>query len=710
MSGSAQPADCQPSISLVLPIYNDEATIEPLTHKALGVLEQIASRYEVLLIDDGSPDASAALADELARRHSQVRVVHHARNLGYGAALRSGFQIAAANEWIAFLDGDDQYDPRELIAIAPSLPECDLVLTYRRHKTYGWARILLSAVYNRLVRLLFRVPFRDVGSGLKLVRAAMLEKLPLRSDSAFLGGEIAARVAHAGGRVIERPIAMFPRVQGSSAVVNVRSILATTFELLLVWLELSRQGHSRAALLSPADPIASKEISDRASWTIKELSGWGGFPRVRAAVVRPHRAFDRLDFIGGTRPVIPRGLGRSYGDASLPTDEGIALDATALDGRLKLDAKLGRLTAEGGVSLERILAAIVPAGWFLPVTPGTMQVTLAGALAANVHGKNHHRRGSISGYVRQLRALTEQGLRESDPDADSDFFRATLGGYGMTGWIQSATLDLLPIETSWMQVRRQPAKDLDILLALLTEADETAEYSIAWVDTTAPAGALGRGILATGSHAGRDALPRRLAHRALSASGIRGWRLPDVHRALVAPTIFRGLNSLTYRLARASEGLQSIEQFFYPLDRVRNWNLLYGPRGFVQYQFVVPDAAGIARALEWLRQRQLAAFVAGLKRTAFDDVLLPFAVPGYTLAFDLSLRDPAVLTALEELDQIVIENGGRVYLAKDARLGPANFRRMYPEYQAWRSVFRRFAPEGRFRSRLSQRLGWDAAD
>lgn len=228
----------KPSISLFFPVYNDEATIERITLKAIATLEEIADQYEIVIVNDGSPDRSGAIAEELAEKYSQVSVVHHPVNQGYGAALQTGFRVADRHEWVCQTDGDDQYDLRELHHLVTLLPYYDALVTFRRKKIYGARRIFISGVYNRLVRHMFGSPFRDISCGMRLVRRRVMEKIRITSMSPFAGAELMVRAMCKGYRIGEVGISTYPRVQGTSAIISARNIVHTIQDMRRVRSEI----------------------------------------------------------------------------------------------------------------------------------------------------------------------------------------------------------------------------------------------------------------------------------------------------------------------------------------------------------------------------------------------------------------------------------------------------------------------------------------
>lgn len=403
-----------------------------------------------------------------------------------------------------------------------------------------------------------------------------------------------------------------------------------------------------------------------------------------------------------------RGLGRSYGDAAQLAG-GRVLDLTGLDALLGFDAVRGVLEAEAGLSLDSLLRRIVPAGWFLPVTPGTRQVTLGGALAADVHGKNHHRDGSFSAHIESATLATVDGVRSIGPDRNQALFLATVGGMGLTGAILSLRLRLLSIETATMRVDTQRVADFDALVARIAETDASYRYSVAWVDLMARGRHLGRAVLTQGDHATLAELPRGLRARPLAYAPASRLAAPVTPVGLLHPLAIRGFNEAWYRKAPRKEVGRPVplETFFHPLDGVRDWNRLYGPAGFLQWQVAVPTGAEcvLRRVVEALARSGQPSFLAVLKRFGpASPAPLSFPQPGWTLAVDLPARDPELGTLLDRLDDWVTDAGGRTYLAKDARLRPALLPRQYPRLAEWRETLSRLDPDHRVCSDLCRRL------
>jgi decaprenylphospho-beta-D-ribofuranose 2-oxidase len=443
------------------------------------------------------------------------------------------------------------------------------------------------------------------------------------------------------------------------------------------------------------------------------LTGWGRVSPSRARVVTP----DRCNQIGQllqdspARGVIARGLGRSYNNAA-QNSGGLVIEMTGLNRILDLDPARGTVTCEAGVSLEQLMRASLPAGWFVPVSPGTRQVTIGGAIAADVHGKNHHKAGSFARHVQWFDLLLPDGqeLRVT-PASHPELFWATAGGMGLTGVVTRASVQLTPVETSSLLVDTVRTDDLDQTMACLAEADERYGYTVAWLDCLATGAHLGRSVVTSGDFAAREDLPARARLDPL-AFNPPGWvRAPAacppglVNRYTVALA-----NEAWYRKApRRREGeIQSIGAFFHPLDGIRNWNTVYGPAGFRQYQFVVPfgQEPVLRRVLEQISAARAPSFVTVLKRFGpGDDGYLSFPLPGWTLALDFPARTPGLAELLRRLDEDVLAAGGRVYLAKDSRVSQETLEAMYPRLPEFRKLRAGLDPAGLLASDLSRRLG-----
>lgn len=441
--------------------------------------------------------------------------------------------------------------------------------------------------------------------------------------------------------------------------------------------------------------------------TEQTISGWGNHPKTACRVYRPGRRHGLTQALAGLdeRSVIARGLGRSYGDAA--TNQGQAVvEATGLNRYIHLDREACTLTAETGVSYADLIDTLLPRGYFPMVTPGTKFVTLGGAIAADVHGKNHHRDGSFNTCVQSFTLLTPTGeMLDCSRTHHADVFWATLGGMGLTGFILTATIKLLRVESAYMDVTTTRVPNLDAMLEHFTKTDNDTTYSVAWIDCLASGAKLGRGVVLQGEHA-----------QGVSPQG-KGLELPS-KRGKSVPFDFPGfaLNSLSVRVFngvyyathKSGRSVEDVNTYFYPLDSVLHWNRIYGKRGFVQYQPVFPEAdgsAGVRAVIEKLSAAKWSSFLAVLKQMGEHETgPLGFPMKGLTLAVDLP-RAPGIDAFLEELDQLVLEHGGRVYLAKDGSMSPDTFTQMYPRLEAFKQVQRRLDPKGVLSSDQSRRLG-----
>lgn len=410
------------------------------------------------------------------------------------------------------------------------------------------------------------------------------------------------------------------------------------------------------------------------------LSGWGRLPIARQTLLRHRDRFRPLPTLErGT--LMPYGNGRSYGDVAL-NDGGCALLTRGLDHFMAFDTENGLLQAEAGVTLDEILELIVPCGWFLTVTPGTCFVTIGGAFANDVHGKNHHVAGCFSAHVTRFELLRSDGQRRVCFPHDP-WFKATAGGLGLTGLIVWLEIRLQPVANAWITLENKVFRNLDEYFELNQVSAAIWPYTVAWIDCAARGKALGRGVYFAGRHAAAKASVPSIRHSRLFVPCT-----PPV--SLVNTAVVRAFNFLYYHAPRPLQACSHYAPFFYPLDHVRNWNRIYGPRGFYQYQFVVPQAnAGeaIGEVLDRIAASGQGSFLAVLK--TFGDLtahgMLSFPRPGVTLALDFSNRGATTSNLFTTLDSIVRAAGGAFYPAKDARMRGDDFRRAYPAWETFKS-------------------------
>jgi len=439
------------------------------------------------------------------------------------------------------------------------------------------------------------------------------------------------------------------------------------------------------------------------------LAGWGRYPVLETELFAP-RTKEAIHHIAAHgNGVVARGNGRSYGDAGIGAEQTLWMGAF---NRIRsFDTATGLVTVEAGVLLSDLIETFLPYGFFPPVVPGTKYVTVGGAIAADVHGKNHHRDGGFGSYVESFLLATDGGaLIRASRLENAELFAATIGGMGLTGIIVEATLRLRRIETGWITQTTVVAPDLDEAITALDAAD-SATYSAAWIDCLARDKQLGRSLVFLGEHARLDELSGKAAESPFLGTSVPRFTAPfDFPSFCLNRWSVGAFNELYFRLGARKAGapfLVPFESFFFPLDGVGSWNRIYGRNGFVQHQSVVPlDAARtvLPEMLGRIAKRGDASFLAVLKKLGPSDGVLSFPFPGYTLALDFPMR-PGLLAFLDELDRLVVGAGGRLYLAKDACQSRATFEAGYPGLGRFRDIRRSIDHAGRVRSHLSDRLG-----
>jgi FAD/FMN-containing dehydrogenase len=429
------------------------------------------------------------------------------------------------------------------------------------------------------------------------------------------------------------------------------------------------------------------------------LSGWGNYPRIQTCSAYFESVSQLIDIVKHTEDVIVYAMGRSYGDSALSQN---VIFSRRFDKILNFDPKKGTLTCESGVTIGDLVSVFLPKGWFLPITPGTKHVSLGGAIAGDVHGKNHHHAGCFGNHVLSFELLLPDGrLVSCNPSQDQELFRATCGGMGLTGIILTVTLQMIPVPSTFMHEKIFTCRNLQDAFLQFEQHQSTA-YSVAWVDCLATGRNMGRSILITGDHS--DAGPKKFKKSKSLSIPIN---LPSA-----------GLNSLSLRLfnhlyhrlhsTKAETRPVHLESFFYPLDRIEHWNRIYGKNGLIQYQFVLPKAAGpegIDLILRKVIESPFKPFLGTLKLLGKqNENYLSFPLEGYTLAFDFKVH-PKLFSFLIELDRMVIDYGGRLYLAKDARMSKEVFQKGYPEWTRFADLRKKRGMVFKLRSLQSNRLG-----
>jgi decaprenylphospho-beta-D-ribofuranose 2-oxidase len=452
---------------------------------------------------------------------------------------------------------------------------------------------------------------------------------------------------------------------------------------------------------------------DAESYERKSLTGWGRTAPTTALVGTPRSIDDVRAAIAdaGPRGVIARGLGRSYGDPAQNAG-GIVLDMTGMDRIHEVDVDSGLVTLDPGVSLDTLMREMLPHGLWVPVLPGTRQVTVGGAIACDIHGKNHHSAGSFGNHVVSMDLLTADGrVRTLTPDGpEQELFWATVGGAGLTGVIVRATVRLKHVESAYFYVDSDRTASLDETLELFKNgSDSDYDYSMAWFDAIATGPKLGRAVFSRGSLATADQLPDKLKSQPLKFDAPQLLTLPDVFpNGLANKLTFGILGEAWFRKApKKGRGLiQNLTAFYHPLDMFGEWNRGYGSKGFLQYQFIVPFSAEA-------QLRAIVSRIAGSGHVSFLNVLkrmgessrapLSFPMPGWTITVDFPIK-AGLHEFCEDLDKMVLEVGGRLYLAKDSRTSAETFHRMYPRIDEWRKIRNAVDPEGVFASDQSRRL------
>ena len=442
---------------------------------------------------------------------------------------------------------------------------------------------------------------------------------------------------------------------------------------------------------------------------MEKIAGWGNYPMSDSYVFQPSGESDLKKVLNKLK-VIPRGLGRSYGDQAVNDAKHVAV-CTKMNHFIAWDEAQGLLECEAGVSLEEIITYFAPKGWLPMICPGTKFVTIGGAIANDIHGKAHHIDGSFVNCVISFKIMLADGSTvEASRTENSDLFWANFGGLGLLGVIISAKIKLRKIETTYFKQKSIVIKNLDEMLEALDKYDHEYNYSVAWIDALAKGKKLGSGVLTLGNAAKLDELPENLKKEPLKIHPKGKLSVPMFmpNFTLNGFTV-KILNRLIAFVQNSPKNFVHYEKFFFPLDAINNWNHGYGKRGFIQYQFVIPEENGrenVAKILEMIAGSGCTPFLNVFKRMGDGQGILSFPFKGYTLAIDFPVTKN-LKAFTKKLDAKVLEAGGRLYLGKDAMLDEQMFKSMYPQHKEWMAIKAKYDPSNVFTSNISRRLGLD---
>ncbi len=437
----------------------------------------------------------------------------------------------------------------------------------------------------------------------------------------------------------------------------------------------------------------------------KQIANWGNYPVMESQEKIFSTTEEAARYVSVHEGFIPRGNGRCYGDASL---SGNTISTLKYDKILSFDTEKGLLECQSGLTLDKILEVIVPKGWFLPVTPGTKFITVGGAVASDVHGKNHHVDGSFSNHILEMDVMLTDGRLITCSTTDhSDLFWATCGGMGLTGLITRVKFDLKKIESAYIKQKQVKAQNLEEVIRLFEEYKDYT-YSVAWIDCLKKGKNFGRSILILGEHATLEELPAEKKKEPLKFPAKKQITFPfNLPSFVLNQFTVKAFNFLYYgkNFKKEINNVVSYEPFFYPLDAILHWNRGYGKKGFVQYQFVLPleSKQGLVEILNKISDKGMGSFLAVLKVFGKQDDLISFPTEGYTLALDFPVRK-GLFEFLDELDQVVLKYGGRLYMSKDARMQPAILQAGYKGLPEFIKIVKKYNPDSKIRSVQSERL------
>ena len=439
----------------------------------------------------------------------------------------------------------------------------------------------------------------------------------------------------------------------------------------------------------------------------EQLSGWGNYPVSESYVLSPRYADDFKGYLPKDG-LIARGLGRSYGDQAM-NNERYVVSCTGFNNFIAFDEQQGILECQAGVSLEEIISALGPKGWLPMICPGTKFVTIGGAIANDIHGKAHHIDGSFVNCVLSFTVLLANGdIVTASRTENSDLFWATFGGLGLLGVILTAKLQLRKVETMYFRQKSVKVRNLDHMLETLDKLDHEYNYSVAWIDAMATGDKLGSGVISFGNSAKLSDLPDNLKSEPLKIHSKGKLSVPIFLPSFTLNNLtVRILNRVIAFVQNSPKQIVHYEKFFFPLDAINNWNRGYGKRGFIQYQFVIPEENGrqhLVEILEMIAASGCTPFLNVFKRMGDGQGILSFPFKGYTLAIDFPVTKK-LHTFTPKLDKKVLAAGGRLYLGKDAMLDEKMFREMYPQYTEWLAIKKKYDPAGKFTSDIARRLG-----
>jgi FAD/FMN-containing dehydrogenase len=439
-----------------------------------------------------------------------------------------------------------------------------------------------------------------------------------------------------------------------------------------------------------------------------ELSGFGKHPKAKCRVTRPAGIEELKEYLK-EGAMIGRGLGRSYGDASI-SNNGFVAESILMNRFLSFDESTGVLRCESGVTYKDLLDTFVLRGWFPSVTPGTKFVTMGGAIASDVHGKNHHKDGSFSSFVRSFKILTASGdILECSRENNSDLFWATVGGMGLTGFILESEIQLKKIDSPYISSKAVKLRNISELFDKFEQYDGEYLYSVAWMDIVATGKKYGRNVLLLGNHSSLDELPLSLKQRSAGKYIEKKISVPfEIPFSTLNKVTISLFNSIYYMSARNRENYQHYDKYFYPLDSILNWNHIYSKSGLIQYQLNIPEDRG-KEAVDKILHKVVAfgggSFLAVLKKMGNQEGILSFPFKGYTLSMDFPVKK-GVIEMCRQLDEIVLDYGGRTYLTKDSILDEATFKKMYKGlWEKWMDIKNKYDPQNKFTSNLARRIG-----